>query len=123
MESFTDLKTRPALRREAEHGGVGSISFRRLMDNFQFHSALDFVDFTVIPPGSSIGKHFHSGSEELYFVVNGEPLICVNGRDNRGKPGTLAIVRSGEWHSLINDTSSDVTILVIQARVQPSYER
>jgi mannose-6-phosphate isomerase-like protein (cupin superfamily) len=123
MESFTDLELKPAQQRESEHGGVDPISFRRLMDQVQFNSALDFVDFTVIPPGSSIGKHFHSGSEEFYFVVDGEPLICVNGCDHRGKPGTLAIVRSGEWHSLINDTRSDVSILVVQARVPNSYER
>jgi mannose-6-phosphate isomerase-like protein (cupin superfamily) len=123
MDSFTDLQMKPAQQREAEHGGVGPISFRRLMDQVQFNSGLDFVDFTVVPPGSSIGKHFHSGSEEFYFIVNGEPLICVNGRDNRGKPGTLSIVRSGEWHSLINDTNSEVTILVVQARVRNSCER
>jgi quercetin dioxygenase-like cupin family protein len=46
----------------------------------------------------------------------GEPIINVNGQEFRAKPGTLSIVRSGEWHELRNDTSADVTILVIQVR-------
>lgn len=117
MDTFTTLDMKAVQRREAEHDGSGPIAFRRLMDESQFASALDFVDYTVIPAGSSIGRHLHIGSEEFYFVVNGFPLINVNGRERRSEPGTLAIVRSGEWHSLINDTKSDVTILVVQARV------
>jgi mannose-6-phosphate isomerase-like protein (cupin superfamily) len=87
------------------------------MDNSQFASALDFVDFTVIPAGSSIGKHFHQDSEELYFVVNGFPLININGQESRVGPGSLSVVRSGQWHSLTNDTPSEATILVVQARM------
>jgi len=117
MDAFTDLEAKPAQRREGEHGGSGSISFRRMMDESQFASGLDFVDFTIVPPGSTIGKHFHHGSEELYFVVDGAPLINVNGRERRVGPGSLSVVRSGEWHSLTNDTLSEVSILVVQARV------
>ncbi len=122
MDIFTDITVQPALHREAEHGGVGSIYFRRLMDRSQFTSALDFVDYTVVPAGSTIGKHFHQSTEEIYFVVNGEPLINVNGRETRARPGCLSLVRSGEWHSLTNDTASDVTILVVQAHMDPTRE-
>jgi len=123
FETFVDLGLRTAIRREGEHGGAGPISFRRLLDDSQFASGLDFVDFTVIPPGSMIGKHFHEDTEELYFVVDGTPLINVNGCENRAAPGTVAVVRSGQWHSLHNDTLADVTILVVQARVTDSHER
>ncbi len=117
MDSFVHLRSKPASPRDAEHGGEGAIWFRRLLDKAQFSSALDFVDFTVIPPGSSIGRHFHHDSEELYFVVGGTPLININGAENRLEPGSVSLVRRGQWHSLTNDTPSDATILVVQARV------
>jgi mannose-6-phosphate isomerase-like protein (cupin superfamily) len=117
MDAFIKLESKPAIQRAAEHGGHGAICFRRMMDNSQFASALDFVDFTVIPAGSSIGRHFHHGSEELYFVVNGFPVININGQESRVGPGSLTIVRSGQWHSLTNDTLSEAAILVVQAHV------
>jgi len=122
VDAFIDLALRTAVRRDAEHGGAGPISFRRLMDESQFASGLDFVDYTVIPAGSSIGKHFHVDTEEFYFVVDGTALININGREHRSGPGTLAVVRSGQWHSLTNHTHTDVTILVVQARVGVSRE-
>lgn len=120
MDSFADVEAHPAQHRQAEHSGVGPISFRRLMDADQFKSALDFVDFTIVPPGSTIGRHFHQGSEEMYFVVRGEPLINVNGGEQRARPGTLAVVRSGQWHQLTNDTAAEVAILVVQASLPGS---
>lgn len=117
MDGFRDVDSMTPLHRDAEHGGDGPILFRRLMDAEQFNSTLDFVDFTVIPPESTIGRHFHHGNEEIYFVISGEPLINVNGEERRAKPGTLAIVRSGQWHQLRNDTAADVTILVVQASI------
>lgn len=123
MDSFVDPDLMPAQSRFAEHGGVGSISFRRLMDASQFASSLDFVDFTVVPPGSSIGAHFHQGSEELYFVAHGTPLININGVERRARPGSVSVVRSGEWHSLTNDTAGPVTLLVVQAHLHEANER
>jgi mannose-6-phosphate isomerase-like protein (cupin superfamily) len=115
MDVFTNVDLLPMEIREAEHSGSGPIGSRRLMDKEQFNSSFDFADFTIVPPGSSIGRHYHHGNEELYFVTGGEPRITVNGTVIRGKPGTLTIVRSGEWHELVNDTGADVTIFVVQA--------
>jgi len=38
----------------------------------------------------------------------------VNGQESRLEKGGFAVVRSGEWHDLVNDTSHNVEILVIQ---------
>src|ERR1700730_264427 len=122
MDVFIHPDLMPAQNRLAEPGGAGPFFFRRLMDASQFASAFDFVDFTVVPAGSSIGKHFHQRNEELYFVISGAPLINVNGCERRVGPGSLAVVRSGEWHSLTNDTLESVTILVVQAQLDESFE-
>lgn len=100
-----------------EHAGSGEIVFRRLLSRAAFSAPIDFVDYTVIPPGSTIGRHSHVGNEEMYFVVGGSPLVRVGGEAMRLAPGSLSVVRDGEWHELVNDTEDDVTILVVQVQV------
>ncbi|MDQ2775379.1 MAG: cupin domain-containing protein [Acidobacteriota bacterium] len=103
--------------RSQEHGGTGPLQFRRIFPDDVFQSPIDFVDFTTIPAGSTIGRHEHHGNEELYYVARGNPTIILNGEKRELEPGGFAIVRDGECHELINATGRDVDILVIQVRI------
>lgn len=118
MKAFVATSELTPIDRSEEHGGTGPIRFLRLLGSGEFASGLDFVDFTTVPPGSSIGRHVHEATEELYYVVSGSPLISVEGERRRLTVHDVAVVRDGQWHELQNDTSSDVTILVVQARMQ-----
>ena|SRR3974377_2398568 len=113
MKSFADASENPAVLRHGEHGGEGHIWFRRLLSSQDFQSNIDFIDVTIIPPGSTIGQHSHLANEEVYFVSSGSPLINVDGDRRRLKEGGVAVVRSGQWHELVNDTQQDVKIFVI----------
>lgn len=112
--SFVRLADIAATTRTADHGGLGAIAFRRLLTETNFSSAVDFVDLSVIPPASTIGKHQHHDSEEIYFIASGSPLVTVNGDSRRLTRGDVSVVRSGEWHELVNDTSEPVEIFVVQ---------
>ena len=117
MNAFVSLTDVEPVERSGEHGGSGPITFRRLLDARGFQAPVDFVDFTVVPPGSTIGRHTHVGSEELYFVASGNPLMRVSGREERLSRGSVTVVHHEGWHELINDTSENVEILVVQVRV------
>ena len=97
----------------ADHNGRGPIAVRRLMARSP-SSAIDFVDYTVIPPGSSIGRHQHVDSEELYLIVDGRPIVLVEAVARRLRPGDVAIVRANQCHELMNDTSDPVTLFIVQ---------
>ena len=114
MKRFASISGTTPIDRSNEHGGAGEICFRRILSGTEFASPIDFIDYTSIPPGSSIGRHEHKGNEEIYFVASGSPLMRVNGQESRLEKGGFAVVRSGEWHDLVNDTSHNVEILVIQ---------
>jgi mannose-6-phosphate isomerase-like protein (cupin superfamily) len=116
LKAFTSVSAVSPIERSNDHGGTGVISFRRLLDQSDFRSPVDFVDYTIIPAGSTIGKHQHNHSDEIYFIAAGSPIVRVNGREARLEPGSLAIVHDGEWHELVNDTAQGVEILVIQLR-------
>jgi len=114
MRAFVSFLETTATQRSGEHGGVGPIAFRRLLQADDFESKIDFIDTTIIPPQSTIGRHQHVGSEELYYIVRGTPRVCVEREERRLQQGDIAVVRSGQSHELINDTDSDVHIFVVQ---------
>ena len=116
MRPFVSLEEVDARTLEGNHGGKGPIEFRRLLNGSDFESLIDFVDYTVIPPGSTIGTHEHTANEEIYFIVTGKPRVNVNGQERRLECGSIAVVRSGQTHQLINDTNENVAIFVIQVR-------
>lgn len=116
MRNFVSSRDAVPIHRAGEHGGDGPIEFRRLMAAPEFETNIDFLDLTVIPPGSTIGRHSHTGNEELYFIVGGAPLMRVDGVERRLGPSDVTVVRSGGWHELINDSQDDVQIFVVQVR-------
>jgi len=120
MKCFAEIKDQPAELLEANHGGFGSIHFRRLLTELDFLAPVDFVDFTVIPPGSSIGLHEHRGNDEVYLVASGAPIMKVNDECRRLERGSVSAVHSGQSHQLINDTQEMVEIFVIQVRLASS---
>ena len=117
MKSFTILRDTPAVTRTREHGGENDIHFRRLWSAGDFHAPIDFVDYTIIPPKSTIGYHAHIGNEEAYVVMAGTPIVRVQNDARRLARGDIAVVHSGESHELINDSDADVEILVFQVRL------
>ena len=117
MRRFVTLDEVRAETLECDHGGFGIIEFRRLLKAFDFQTPVDFVDYTVIPPGSTIGAHKHVGNEEIYFIVEGRPWINVDGDGRRLEPRGIAVVRSGQTHQLVNDTNDRVAIFVVQVRL------
>ena len=116
MQRFVSLQEVDAQKVERNHGGTGPIEFRRLLTRSDFAAPIDFVDFTVIPPGSTIGIHQHNGNEEIYFIAAGNPLVGVDDQETRLTRGSIAVVRSGQTHHLLNDTGENVEIFVIQVR-------
>ena len=117
MKYFFDINDIEPSVIESDHNGSGTIIFRRLLSDIDFQSSIDFIDYTIIPPKSSIGYHKHSNNEEVYFVVSGKPLVTVDNISKRLQPGSISVVRSGQTHSLVNDTDFKVVILVIQVGI------
>ena len=117
MKSFADLDSVLPIRIIGDHNGIGPIEFRRLLSVNDFVALVDFVDFTVIPPRSTIGIHEHNGNEEAYLIASGNPLVTVEGEQRRLQPGSVAVVRSGQSHGLLNDTDEEVRIFVVQIRI------
>ena len=114
MRKYVVIDDVPPFEQVGECGGRGAIIIRRLLGPEQFKSDIDFIDFKIVPPGSTIGRHYDHGSEKAYIITKGQPLMRIDGEMMRVAAGFVAVVRAHEWHELINDTGENVYIFVIQ---------
>ena len=99
------------------HDGVGKIKSCRVFSGFEFESKCDFVDHSILPPGTSIGVHTHGNNEEMYFVIKGRGLMNVDGKEVEVSEGDLILNRCRGTHGLTNRSDEPIEILVFQVSV------
>lgn len=99
------------------HGGAGKVSVARPLTEDDFVGPWHFVDHAVLPPGSSIGLHRHGRDEELYFILEGEGTMTVDGKRRRVRCGDLILNRPEGAHGLENDSPRQLVILVVEVGI------
>lgn len=100
---------RPVARMD---GGKDTVFYRRALGPGSFESNWAFVDHLLIPVGSSVGRHFHSGVDEVYFVIRGKGKIHVNDEWADIAYGDAVPVRAGEIHSLESSETDPLEMIV-----------
>ena len=107
------------LHRVRAHNGRGRIRFKRLLTGEQIDGACNFMDFSVIPPGSTIAEHRHTlDEEEYYLILEGSGCMSRDGETFQVQPGDLIRNRPGGTHSLVNDSEDDIILFVFELRVE-----
>jgi len=54
-----------------------------------------------LDPGETTQRHYHRASEEIYFVLEGEGELEIDGERRRIRPGDAALIRPGAWHECV----------------------
>lgn len=98
------------------HGGKGYVIFREVFGKENFQSNIQFFHETIIPTGSEIGYHQHTGNEETYYVVEGTGCLIADNIKQKVKKGDAVITHSGSSHGLINTGKSDLKIIVFEGK-------
>jgi quercetin dioxygenase-like cupin family protein len=70
-------------------------------------------------PGEKAGAHRHCESEELFFVLDGSPLVLTPGAEHRAEEGDALRFEPGEMHDLVNDTDAPVRVLFVKSPYRP----
>jgi mannose-6-phosphate isomerase-like protein (cupin superfamily) len=94
------------------NGGKDTVFYRRALGPGAFESNWAFVDHLLIPAGASVGRHYHSGVDEVYFVIKGKGRVHVNDEWAEIAYGDAVPVRAGEVHSLESTASDPLEMLV-----------
>jgi mannose-6-phosphate isomerase-like protein (cupin superfamily) len=97
----------------APHNGPG----RSTGYNF-FEKATDFKQNfrkRVLHPGAAIGYHPQK-EDEVYYILSGEGVMQMNGKEFPVKPGDAILTRPGSSHGLKQVGKDDLVLII-------SYER
>lgn len=54
----------------------------------------------AIPAGAATERHYHRISEELYFLLEGEGMMEIDGESVRVVPGDAILIPAGAWHQI-----------------------
>ena len=100
------------------HGGQGTVQYRRALDADVFLTNWAYVDHLLIPPGASEGQHYHRGVEEIYYVLNGDGQVQVNGETAAIHKGDGFPIRFNEAPSVVNNGSADLELMIVGISAQ-----
>ena len=97
------------------HDGEGTISVVDIFDKFS--SKIQFLHYTVLPPGTSIGSHKHGDDEEFYFVIEGSGEMELDGTNHTVKTGDVILNKPFGTHGLRNTSlTSELRLLVFEVK-------
>jgi quercetin dioxygenase-like cupin family protein len=100
------------------HEGNGSIQIGRIFHHEKLEAPWHFIEYLVVLPGVTIGEHRHGKNEEIYFILEGQAKMTINGQEHEVKPGDFILNRAGWEHGLRNESSAEVKILVIEVGIE-----
>lgn len=53
-----------------------------------------------LPAGCATDRHYHQQSEELYFILDGEGSMEIDGEVQQVGPGDGILIPPGAWHQI-----------------------
>ena len=74
-----------------------------------------FCDVYCLEPGQKQTPHAHTGSDKVYYVLDGQASVRVGEETRELGPGEIALAPSGEEHGVSNGGSDQLTVLVFMA--------
>ena len=67
--------------------------------------------FGLLIPGSQVPYHLHKQRESVIFVISGEAVEVIEGKEVPIKAGDVLFIPAGEKHSTINRSDKDFRYL------------
>ena len=82
------------------------------------------VNVVEIPPGEQIPEHDETDrdQEEVFFVINGNPMLVIDGEDHPARAGTFARLDPDHSRAVRNDGDEPASVLIISAPRSSGYE-
>jgi mannose-6-phosphate isomerase-like protein (cupin superfamily) len=80
-----------------------------------FEKAADFKQVfrkRVLHPGAAIGYHPQK-EDEVYYILSGEGVMQMNGKEFPVKPGDAILTRPGSSHGLKQTGKDDLTLIIV----------
>lgn len=98
----------PVSKKENWCGGKGDLYWHHFLATEDAENAGRLFALSILPPGSSIGIHTHTGDMEVYYILKGTAKCADNGEIVELGPGDVIITPNGESHSIENIGDEDL---------------
>jgi mannose-6-phosphate isomerase-like protein (cupin superfamily) len=82
-------------------------------------TALSQTAVMTIPPGEDAGPAEEHAGDQILYVVEGEVIVRIAGREHRGGPGTLVTIPARTRHHVANPGS--IPLFCITVYTPPAY--
>jgi len=66
----------------------------------------------VLHPGAAIGYHLQK-EDEVYYILSGEGVMQMNGKEFPVKPGDAILTRPGSSHGLKQTGKDDLVLIIV----------
>src|SRR5215467_9597986 len=69
----------------------------------------------TLHPGAAIGYHLQK-EDEVYYILSGEGVMQMNGKEFPVKPGDAILTRPGSSHGLKQTGKDDLVLIIVYER-------
>jgi mannose-6-phosphate isomerase-like protein (cupin superfamily) len=111
------------VRIQGVHGGHGELLWKCFVRLHMTHAPIAGFEYVQVPVGTAIGRHRHSRTEEIYFVLSGRGRMDQDGVRTEIGPGDLIMSRRDVTHAMDVVGDDAVELLVIEIYPPDVLER
>ncbi len=99
----------------ADAHGQSQFAAEKMKKNNLFTTERLFCDVYCFEPGQEQSPHAHSGSDKVYYVIEGTARIRIGADEREVGAGALALAPSDVPHAVTNPGSERLKLLVLMA--------
>ncbi len=75
-------------------------TIRSILDRANSAVANQSLAEASLPSGCATDRHYHRASEEIYFILEGEGTMEIDGESRLVGPGDGILIPPGAWHQI-----------------------
>lgn len=95
---------------------------RIIFSSEDFEEKGHLLQIVTIPPNTRQRLHSHLKQTEVFYILEGETVIRINGVNHLAGPGDAFICSPGEVHNLWNKTDKEFKLVVFKINLPEGEE-
>jgi len=108
---YVKKNTHPESLRPNMRGGEGTVVITPIADGDQLPAKCRLFGTITLPAGASIGVHEHVGECEMFYILQGNPVITDDNKEYTANPGDCILTHSGHSHAVKNPGPETVVMV------------
>ncbi|MCB1090198.1 MAG: cupin domain-containing protein [Verrucomicrobiae bacterium] len=86
-------------------------TIRSILDRTNAPVANQSLAEASLPAGGATQRHYHRAAEEIYFILDGQGTMEIDGETRKVRPGDGVLIPPGAWHQICADEGTPVRFL------------